>query len=146
MIYIGEIFPFNLNRVHNVLLSSIREEDLKGFLRKQLRERVSKQDKKKVEILIEELKQPEKLGLLGLGTYYVIYRRSRTFVSFVLTSGDVETFSTNMKYGMVVYDDCSYVSTRDELRAHYYSALLNYLAYKVIEKGGTFGRHQYLRP
>lgn len=119
---------------------------MKGFLRKQLHEKVSEEDKRKVEVLIEELKQPEKLKLPGRDKYYVIYRRSRTFASFVLTPDDVETFSDGMKHGIVVYDDCSYVATKDELRAHYYSALLNYLAYKVIEKTGTFGRHQYLRP
>ncbi|MGD8506219.1 MAG: N-6 DNA methylase, partial [Candidatus Bathyarchaeota archaeon] len=85
LIYIGEIFPFNLNYVHNVLLSSKGEEDLKGFLRKQLHERVSEEDKGKIEVLMKELKQPEKLKLPGRDKYYAIYRRSRTFASFVLT-------------------------------------------------------------
>lgn len=145
-IYMGEIFPFNINRIYNVLLSSKGEEDLKRFLGKQLHEKVSEEDKKKVEVLIEELKQPEKLKPLTRDKYYVIYRRSRTFASFVLTPHDIEAFSDGMRREIIVYDDCSYLATKDELKAYYYSALLNYLAYKVVEKSGTFGRHQYLRP
>ena len=80
------------------------------------------------------------------GNYYVIYRRSRTFSSFVLTPTDIEAFSSGMRQGIVIYDDCSYVTTKHEIRAHYSSALLNYLAYKVIEEEGTFVRHQFLRP
>jgi len=51
-----------------------------------------------------------------------------------------------MKHKVVVSDSCSYFSTENELKAHYYSSILNYLVYKVIEKGGAFERDQFLRP
>jgi len=146
LIYVGQIFPFYLNQVLDVLLSSEGNEDLKEFLRNHIIDNLSGEDKMKTELLVEELKQPEKLKLVGRGNYYVIYRRSRTFASFVLTPSDIETLSLDMKRGVVIYDDCSYLTTPYEMKAQYYSAVLNYLVHKVIESGGSFVRHQYLRP
>lgn len=146
LIYVGEVYPFYLNQIYDVLLSSKGEEDLKEFLQKRILEKVSGKDMIMVKELINELKQSSKLNPLMGDKYYVIYRRSRTFASFVLSPTDLERISGEKKREVIIYDDCSYISTNDEYKAYYYSALLNYLAYKVIEKGGAFERHQYLRP
>ena len=146
LIYVGEIFPFYLNYIHNILLSSKGENDLKEFLQKFILKNMLNNDKIKVEILINEVKQPEKLKVLEENKWYAIYRRSRTFASFVLTPDDIQLLSDGTKHDIIVYDDCSYITTQDEKKAYYYSAILNYLAYKVIEKKGAFERHQFLRP
>jgi hypothetical protein len=146
LIYRGEVFPFYLNGVYDVLLSSERKERLKEFLRKQIVDNVLEEDKVKVKLLIEEFKQPEKLRLLGKDMHYVVYRCTRNFPSFVLTSKDIQKISSDGIYGVIVESHCSFMSIDSESKAYYYSAILNYLAYKVIEKGGAFERDQFLRP
>lgn len=146
LIYRGKIFPFVLDDSYNVLLSSTGEEALKEFLIRPILESVLEEDKKKVDFLIEELRQPKELKLLERDKYYVIYRRMRTFASSVLTPNIIKKISDNMEYKIVVSDSCSYMAIEDELKAYYYSAILNYLAYKVIERKGAFERDQFLRP
>ncbi|MEM2294180.1 MAG: N-6 DNA methylase [Nitrososphaerota archaeon] len=146
LIYTGEIYPFHLNRVHNILISSEGKENLKEFLTRRVLENISEEEREKIQVLIEELKQPDKPHILEANQYYVIYRRIRDFVSVVLTPDDIQKISNNMKYGIIVYDGCGYIATIDEYKAYYYSSILNYLAYKVTEKRGTFERNQYLRP
>lgn len=146
LVYTGWVFPFYLQDVHNILLSEKGSEDLRGFLKKRIYRNILEEDKEKVTLLIEELKQPETLRPLKTSKYYVIYRRIRTFASFVLTPDDMRRLSDNLKHEIVVYDACAYITTDDEMKAYYYSTLLNYLAFKVIEMGGAFERNQYLRP
>ena len=146
LIYRGKVFPFYLDGCYNVLLASEGKEALKGFLKRRILESVLEEDKKKVEVLIEELKQPRGPKLFARDKYYVVYRRMRTFASFVLTPELVRKISDNMEHKVVASDNCSYMVVEDELKAYYYSAILNYLAYKVIEKGGAFERDQFLRP
>lgn len=146
LIYTKEIFPFYFNSVFNVLLSSKGKDELREFLEERILEDVSNEDEEKVRTLIEEFVQPQEPKLVESGKYYVIYRRIRTFASFVLTPKDIRTFSDHMKHGIVIYDACSYITLQDQQRAYYYSAVLNYLAFKVIQKGGAFERNQYLRP
>ena len=78
--------------------------------------------------------------------YYVIYRCIRTFASIVLTPKKIRNISSDEKYNIVIYDKCSYLAIENELKAYYYSAILNYLIYKVIEIGGAFERNQFARP
>lgn len=146
LIYIGRVYPFYFNGEYDVLLSSKGEDDLKEFLKKYIVENLSGEEKDKVKILIEELKQPSKLNSLKENMYYTIYRRSGTFSSFVLTPEDILKITKNGAFEIVVESDCSFISVTDKIKAYYYSAILNYLAYKVIEKSGAFERHQYLRP
>jgi hypothetical protein len=146
LVYMGQIFPFYIHSLYNVLLSSTGQEDLKVFMSSHILESVASEDKFKVKTLLEEVKQPERLKILQPKKYYTIYRRSRAFASFVLTPEDIEKYSENMKCSIVLYDDCSYVVSEDKLRAYYYSALLNFLVWKVITENSAFVRHQYLRP
>ncbi len=149
IIYPAEVFPFHLNNVYNILLSQKGANDLKEFLERHIQRNISEEeDREKVNSLIDELKQPEALKLLKPVDvkYYVIYRRIRTFVSFVLTANDINILTEEGKKGIVIYDVCAYISMNNETQAYYYSALINYLVYKVLEKGGAFERNQYLRP
>jgi hypothetical protein len=146
LVYMGQIFPFYIQSLYNVLLSSTGQDDLKAFMSSHILESVASEDKFKVKTLLEEVKQPEKLKILQPKKYYTIYRRSRAFASFVLTPEDIEKYSEDMKCSIALYDDCSYVVSEDNLRAYYYSALLNFLVWKVITENGAFVRHQYLRP
>jgi tRNA G10 N-methylase Trm11 len=146
LIYRGKVFPFYFDGTYNILLSSDGENDLKEFLRRYIAENLSGEERKKVEILIEELKQPNKPYFLKENTHYVIYRCSGTFSSFVLTPQDIQKISENGTFKILIESHCSFLSLTDKIKAYYYSAILNYLAYKVIEKGGTFERDQFLRP
>jgi hypothetical protein len=146
LIYRGEVFPFYLNGVYSVLLSSKGREDLRNFLREWVLEKVLEEDKGKVKLLIEEFKQPERLKMLKESRYYVIYRRTRTFASVVLDPVTIGKLSDNTEHGIVVSDNCSYIAMEYETKAYYYSAILNYLAHKVTEKKGAFERDQFLRP
>ncbi|RLF40195.1 MAG: hypothetical protein DRN12_05965, partial [Thermoplasmata archaeon] len=94
----------------------------------------------------EEFKQPEKPKFLEKDKYYVIYRSCRTFASAVITPQDLQVSSENGKYEIVTSDATSYITTNDETKAYYYSVILNYLAYKVIEERGAFERRQNIRP
>ena len=104
------------------------------------------EDKENILELIQELKQPKKLRFIDGNKYYVIYRRMRTFTSFVLTPYLIRRISNNLVHKLVVSDTCSYIIFENELKAYYYSAILNYLVYKVIEKRGVFERDQFIRP
>jgi len=146
LIYRGEVFPFYLNNVYNVLLSSEGEERLKEFLEKYIIDNVLEEDKTKVKSLIEEFKQPERPKLLEKDMHYVVYRCTRNFASVVLSPKKIQEFSENGTYGTVVESHCSFITTDNEPKAYYYSAILNYLAYKVIERKGAFERDQFLRP
>jgi hypothetical protein len=146
LIYRGEVFPFHLSSVYNVLLSSEGAEKLKDFLKKHIMDTVLEEDKIKVKSLIEEFKQPEKPRLLEKDMHYVIYRCTRNFASVVLSPKEIQEYSENGAYGIVVESHCSFISTDNEQKAYYYSAILNYLAYKVIERKATFERDQFLRP
>ncbi len=146
LVYMGEIFPFYANSFLDVLLSSRGEEDLKKFLESHILESASAEDKVKVKTLIEEVKQPKKLKPLQPDKYYVVYRRSRAFASFVLTPEKIQAISENGARNIILYDDCSYVICENEPISYYYSALLNFLVWTVIEEKGVFVRHQYLRP
>jgi hypothetical protein len=75
---------------------------------------------------------------LDVNKFYVVYRGSRIFSSTV-----VQPFSDDV---IIIESNVSYVETKDEDKAYYYSAVLNYLAYKVVEFGWTFSRSQHARP
>lgn len=146
LIYRGEVFPFDFNYPYNILLSSEGEDKLREFLRNHIVGNVSEEDKIKVKLLMEEFKQPRKLMLLGKNMHYVVYRCTRNFASFVLSPKDIQEISEEGVYGIVIESHCSFMSLDNRLKAYYYSAILNYLAYKVIQREGAFERDQFLRP
>jgi len=140
MIYVGEINPFRLRRTLPILLSERGEELLRKFLDNVVKthsRKLSSEDVKKILGLAEEVAQPSKIETLNASEWYAIYRRSRAFVAFAYkpSKGDI-----------VVYDDASYLEAPSEDKAYYYAAVLNYLAYKVVEECRSFIRHQFARP
>jgi len=140
LVYMGEINPFRLRRFLNIILSVYGSEALKRFLSETLKinERdISTHIYRRVEKLIEEVRQPSSVKPLDVNKFYVVYRGSRIF-----SSTTVQPFSNDV----IISEHVSYVETKDEDKAYYYSAVLNYLAYKVIELGWTFSRTQLARP
>jgi hypothetical protein len=140
MIYMGEINPFKLRKYLNTILSQQSENCLKQFLREALKlnlRNISKDAFSKVEGLINELKQPSNIRTLNMNKHYVIYRRIRAF-----TASAFKPIADNF----IIKDEVGYVECRDEPTAYYYVAVLNYLAFKVIEYKRTFIRTQYARP
>ena len=140
MIYVGEINPFKLRRLLPVILSHRGEKSMKEFLKyivKVFERDLPKEDIDKINSLAEELKQPDKIDVLNQKKHYVLYRRIRIFTATVFTPHSNKS---------VVKDEVGYIEVDDENIAYYYAALLNYLAYKVIEMGKTFRRTQYGRP
>ncbi len=144
VVYRGEIFPYYLFYEHDVLLSAEGPDRLKEFLRTRIigSNDISSEDKDKVKSLIDELQQPERPTFLDKEKYYVVYRRMRTFSSVVLGPDNMR--HTNLE--IVLSDACSYIKSDNELKSFYYSTILNYLIYKVIEYKGAFERDQFLRP
>jgi hypothetical protein len=140
MAYEGEINPFRLNKYIDVLLSQKGEQSLKQFLKEALElnsRNISDDTQKKVEGLINELKQPDSIRTLNSNKYYVVYRCDRAFTACVIKpEGD----------NVLVESHVSYVECENEDMAYYYSAVLNYLAFKVIELKRGFNRHQFARP
>jgi len=140
LVYMGEINPFRLRRFLNIILSVYGSEALKRFLSETLKinERdISTHIYRRVEKLIEEVRQPSSVKPLDVNKFYVVYRGSRIF-----SSTAIQPFSNDV----IISEHVSYVETKDEDKAYYYSAVLNYLAYKVIELGWTFSRTQLARP
>jgi hypothetical protein len=140
LVYMGEINPFRLRRFLNIILSTYGSDSLKRFLSEALKinERdISTHIYRRVEKLIEEVRQPSTVKPLDVNKFYVVYRGSRIFSSTV-----VQPFSDDV----IISEHVSYVETKDEDKAYYYSAVLNYLAYKVIKFRWTFSRTQLARP
>ena len=147
LIYSDAIYPFYISNIYNAILSSEGEEDLKSFLENTIIPNVQdNNDRKKIRALINEVKQPKELAYLDPEKYYIIYRCVRSFASVVLTPKEIRNVLNDGRYGIVVSSVCSYLATENELKAYYYSAILNYLVYKVIEVSGAFERNQFARP
>jgi len=127
MIYAGEINPFRINRYLNIILSERGEDTLKKFLEESLKlneRRVSVKTYDRIGKLIEELKQPGIIRPLTRNRFYVVYRRVRAF-----TAATIRPMSDDI----IVKDEVVYIETRSEDVAYYYTAILNYLAFKVVE-------------
>jgi len=140
MIYVGEINPFRIIRYLDIILSQRGDNALRKFLEEALKlnERyISREDHKRIKKLIDELQQPSTITTLNTNKYYVVYRRDRAFTASVFKPPD-DNFIVKVEVG---YIECS-----NELIAYYYAAVLNYLAFKVIEAKRSFIRHQYARP
>jgi len=141
LVYAGKVFPFYLDGFYNVLLSSEDSKNLKLFLRKIAATITDDDDKNKILVLMEELQQPKNPKILNKSRAYIIYRCDGTFVSVTFISNCISE-----EYDVVIESHCSYIETSDTNKAYYYSAILNYLAYKVLESNKVFVRNQFLRP
>jgi hypothetical protein len=140
MVYMGEITPFKLKKYLNIILSQKGEESLKHFLKKTLdlnfRE-VTIDTFNKVSGLINELKQPNNITPLNIIKYYVAYRCARAFTAFAFKP---------MENNIIIESHVGYIECKSEDIAYYYAAVLNYLAYKVVEYKRSFNRAQFARP
>jgi len=140
MVYVEGINPFRLRRTLPILLSERSEESLRKFLNSIVKihsKNLSSEDAKKILDLAKEVEQPIKIETLNTTKWYTIYRRIRAFTAFAFKpdKGDI-----------IVYDGAGYLETSSDDKAHYYAAVLNYLAYKVVERHRSFSRNQYARP
>ena len=134
--YVGLVNPFKCG-TYDVLLSFKGEENLREFLKAFMKfnsSTLSMDDKEKLQRLIKEVKQS--IDLLEKNRYYVIYRGNRIFTACVAHGTHKATSESHIGY---------IVCSSDE-QAYYYAAVLNYLAYKVMEYGRTFIRNQFARP
>jgi hypothetical protein len=141
MIYVGEINPFRVYRYLDTILSERGEAMLKKFLEEALKlnERgISVETYNKIRKLINKLQQPGVIRpLIRDRFYYVVYRRDRAF-----TAATIKPMSDDI----IIKEEVGYIETRSEDVAYYYTAILNYLAFKVIEFKRTFIRTQYGKP
>ncbi|MGK0550323.1 MAG: hypothetical protein ABWU84_12010, partial [Pyrobaculum sp.] len=138
LIYVGEVYPFNLRRLLPVLLSSRGAKTLKDFFTKAREANSGKKEKdlEKIDILIKELKQPSQLEILNPSRYYVVYRCDRAFTACVIKPPDNAVLDSHLAALECPSGDMAY----------YYAGVLNYLAYKVIESERAFIHHQFARP
>ena len=140
MIYAGEINPFRVNRYLDIILSERGGAMLKKFLEESLKlneRRVSIETYNKIRKLVDELRQPDVIRPLGRDRFYVAFRCKRAFTAATIrpTSDDI-----------IIESHVSYMETRSEDIAYYYTAILNYLAFKVMELKRTFIRSQFGKP
>jgi predicted transport protein len=139
-VYEGEINPFKLRRYINVLLSQRGEKYLKMFFKNAIilnSRSISSSTARMVAKLLDEVKQPSNVTPLSTSKYYVIYRCDRAFTALALKPPDDN---------LVVESHVAYAECRSENVAYYYAAVLNYLAFKVLESERSFIRHQFARP
>jgi len=139
MIYMGKVYPFYLHKSLPILLSSRNAASLREFLRKTVEvnsDRLMSNDIESIRTLISELRQPSNLKILDKKSYYTVYRCARAFTATMIEP----------KAEAILESHVSALECRCKEHAFYYTAVLNYLAYKVIEKGRTFIRAQFAKP
>jgi hypothetical protein len=140
IVYMGEINPFKLRNYLNILLSQNNEASLKQFLKKTLDANlpdITINTFNKVSSLINEIKQSNNITPLKVGKYYVAYRCARAFTAFAFKA---------MENNIIIESHVGYIECKSEAIAYYYAAILNYLAYKVVEYKRNFIRAQFARP
>jgi hypothetical protein len=141
MVYRGEINPFKLRKLIDVMLSELGESNLKRFLQEVVKINIDRiahsETTNMIEKLIEQVEQPEKIATLDTDKYYVAYRRMRAFTAFAFKPQEPNIIIDHS----VAYTECG-----EENIAYYYAATLNYLTYKVVELSRSFNRDQYARP
>jgi len=138
LIYRGLINPFCSERFR-ILLSRQGKKKLVGFLKKTVElcmQTLTESDRNKIMGLIREVRQPSKLASLNVKKNYVVYRCNRAFTAFFLKPPP----------NTIIESHVSAMECTNKEQAHYYTAALNYLAFKVIETGRTFIRDQFARP
>jgi len=100
------------------------------------------------------IKAPQSPTITDSSSNYVVYRCQRAFIASVLTKKDLEILlgqpaqrGLGAPRGIILTDHTVYLKVKDEDKAHYYSAALNYLAYKKQQTTTRdFARNQFGRP
>jgi hypothetical protein len=135
LFYRGLINPFKC-KTYDVLLSSKGDEQLKSFLSEIINfaPNIPFDDRKKLEKLIEEVKT--NLDVFEKDEPYVIYRCARAFTASVPENLDNAVSESHI----------AYIMCKNLQQAYYYAAVLNFLAYKVVESKRDFIRDQFARP
>ena len=127
------IYPFSVVRVFKILT----EETLKTAYR----------EWEELTTTLSVLKMPKRPTITCHDlTNLVVYRNQRSFVSAVITK---ETLEEMCKYsnGLFLDHHVVYLEVDDLNVAYYYSAVLNYMVYKVKEfELGVMNRDQFGRP
>ncbi len=137
---LSQVYPFAVIRFFKILYI----EDIKVF--QILLNTLYGQYKDALNETLKHLKAPSKPTLSNTNKYVVMYRCQRTFASAVLTPKLLShLFSTGIRK-IILSNTIAYLITSDEGAAYYYSAILNYLVYKVAISGGGFILNQYGRP
>ncbi|MCS7106563.1 MAG: N-6 DNA methylase [Acidilobaceae archaeon] len=134
--YRGRINPFKCSTL-DVILSSIGEDKLKAFIGEVIRinrKTMTEGDERRLRRLSEEVKA--RVKVLSDNSHYVIYRGKGVFTACV-----PEDLSKSITESATTHLECWNAE-----QAHYYSAILNYMAYKVVSKGREFIRDQYTKP
>lgn len=134
--YRGLINPFSC-RTYDVLLSARGDIELKKFLRALVdfnRDSITETDLEYLNTLIRELKTS--LDMFKEDHYYVVYRCQRIFTACVPIDLKMAISESHI----------AYIECKDLEQAYYYAAVLNYLAYKVVESRRSFIRDQFARP
>jgi hypothetical protein len=142
IVYRGLIRPFSFDNPLPVLLSAEGEKELKEFLQEVLavnEHSLPHEDSDKLEKLILEVKQP-KLSPLNRTEWYTVYRCQRTFTACVV--GPTTFPSEDLLFDSHV----SGIVCKSEKQAYYYAAVLNWLAFKVVDAKRTFIRDQFAKP
>ena len=140
----GVIYPFTVVRFFKLLYHPGGMEKLKELLR--LLYGI-------FDVLLKDtlstLKVPSKPNIScnsETNKYYVVYRRMRTFASFVLDTLLLKSICS-LGNGLIIDQNVSYLEIDNEDIAYYYSAILNYMVYKVKTLNlGSFVRDQFGRP
>jgi hypothetical protein len=135
LLYRGLINPFKC-KTCDVLLSSEGGEKLRSFLKEIVRfvPNMPFDDRKKIERLAEEVKAD--LDVFEKNKPYVVYRCARTFTASVPDNIDNAVSESHV----------AYIICKNHQQAHYYAAVLNFLAYKIIKCERSFIRDQFTRP
>lgn len=99
---------------------------------------LGREDREKIEVLLTEVQFPAKLQIFQEKKWYVLFRDNRTFSSVVISPNSDRWITESH----MAYLDCG----ENPEKAFYYSAVLNYLAYKTLKLGMGFVRDQFSRP
>jgi len=103
--------------------------------------------------LKKRVKAPSSPTITDSSSNFVIYRCQRAFISSVLTRNDIQTLLSRrarkglgVPHGIILTDHTACLEIRDENKAHYYSAALNYLVDKIFHHRRRFIHNQFGRP
>lgn len=140
----GSIYPFALTRLFKILFCDGGVKATQDLLK-----HIYDSAGEAVANTLRILKVPPRPSIdcdKHRNIYLVVYRCTRAFVSAVMKP-DVIKDLCEYGNGLIIDHHVSYMITDDRDAAYYYSALLNYMVYKIIElRLGTFIRDQFGRP
>ena len=140
LIYRGITHPF-YHTAPYVIVGDKSKKNLISFLKHLIvinGHILGREDREKIEVLLTEVQFPAKLQIFQEKKWYVLFRDNRTFSSVVISPNSDRWITESH----MAYLDCG----ENPEKAFYYSAVLNYLAYKTLKLGMGFVRDQFSRP